>query len=475
MGTPPQVVIVGAGAAGTLTAIHLLHRAAPGEEPSVVLLDPVERWGRGVAYGTTDPRHLLNVPASRLGAFPDKPGHFLSWYRRRHGETPAYSFLPRTRYGDYLAATLREAVSTHGGSVQHHRSRAVRVGPTARGAVVSADDGLELTADAVVIATGLPRAATDWAPADLAASHHFVADPWAPGALDRIVDDPATGDVLVVGTGLTAVDVVLTLAPTGRGLHAISRSGRLPAPHGTRPVTPEIPDVTDWGRSAAAVRLRAQAHIAAGVRTYGDWRPAVDGLRHRVAELWQRLGEHDRLELLRTDAGRWNAVRHRIPPASATALAQLRDCGALTLRPAEVVATRPVKGGLDVTLSDGSHVRAAWVVNCTGPRADVRTLGDPLLDDLLRDRPGGPLGTVATAGMGLRTHEGRILPSTGAPSLPLWAVGALRRGELWESTAIVDIRAQAEDVADQVLRRTTTTAAAAAEQTASPRSRRELV
>jgi uncharacterized NAD(P)/FAD-binding protein YdhS len=443
MASSPSVVIVGAGAAGALTAVHLL-RTAPADEPlSIVLLDPAERCGRGVAYGTTDARHLLNVPASRLGAFADLPGHFLSWYRGKHGPTPAYSFLPRAHYGDYLASTLRTTLSVHGGSLRHHRARATAIDEAGGGVVVATDDGAELPAEAVVLATGLPAVGADWAPPPLRASHHFVADPWSADAIDRVVDDPSGGDVLLVGTGLTAIDVALTLASSGRRLHAVSRSGRFPAPHGERPVTPAIPDVTDWGRALAGIRERAQAHVTASVRTYGDWRPAVDGLRHQASELWQRLSEHDRLRFLATDASRWSAVRHRVPPTSRAALDRLREEGRLSLAAAEVVDARPVREGLEVDLSDGRRLTVGWVVNCTGPRGDVRTLGDPLVDDLLRDRPGGPLATVATAGLGLRTQDGRLAPS-------IWTVGALRRGDLWESTAIVDIRVQAEDVARRI-------------------------
>jgi uncharacterized NAD(P)/FAD-binding protein YdhS len=101
-------------------------------------------------------------------------------------------------------------------------------------------------------------------------------------------------------------------------------------------------------------------------------------------------------------------------------------------------------------LSDGSSAEVGWVVNCTGPRSDVRTLANPLLDDLLRERPGGALATVATAGMGLRTLDGRVRGADGEAASPLWTLGALRRGELWESTAVPEIRAQAAEVARAV-------------------------
>ncbi|GAB3866055.1 FAD/NAD(P)-binding protein [Nocardioides maradonensis] len=419
-----RIVVIGAGPAGALTALHLVEQV-PGPL-SVTLVDPAERWARGAAFGTADERHLLNIPASRMSAYPDDPTHFVEWHRGTHGPTPPYSFLPRGRFGDYLASTLERAIAASGVDVEHLRALATGIDRDGQGAVVRIGDPRGLAADAVVVATGLPAAGVDWAPAALVASPRFVADPWAPGALEEV--RRGDGDVLLVGTGLTMVDVALTLAPTGRRLRAISRSGRLPARHADRPVTPELPDITGWGRSLAVIREHAHAHVAAARRTYGDWRPGVDGLRHRISELWGRLDESDRAAFLVRDAARWNGVRHRIPPTSAATLALLQETGQLTIEAGEASAVG----------TDG------WVVNCTGPRPDVRTLGNPLLDDLLRPRPDGALACVATAGMGVRTADGRL------GDAPIWVLGALRRGELWESTAVPEIRAQAASIASAI-------------------------
>src|SRR5690606_19829596 len=125
--------------------------------------------------------------------------------------------------------------------------------------------------------------------------------------------------------------------------------------------------------------------------------------------------------------------------------------GTLHLAAATVVGARPTAGGLVVELSDGTVREVGWVVNCTGPRADIRTLGNPLLDDLLRPHAAVARATIATAGMGLRTEQGRLVVSTGRAVAQVCAVGALRRGEWWESTAVPEIAAQASAVATAVL------------------------
>lgn len=452
----PRVLVVGAGAAGTLTALHLLRVAAfRGTRLDVVLLDPAVRWARGAAFGTTDPRHLLNVPARGMSALPEQPDDFVVWRQRRGLGGDGDTFAPRMEWSRYLADLVYEArrQATGTAMMTHRRVRVVGIRRDGPGLVVAREAGDDLRADAVVVATGLPSAGDHWAPDELRASPRFVSDPLEPRALTEV--RRTGGDVLLVGTGLTMVDAALTLGAPGDGagrLLAISRSGRLPARHLARRQPPVLPDVSDWGTSLADIRERAARHVAEVLRYSGDWRPGVDGVRHRVAELWQRLDDTDRATFVARDAGPWNLLRHRMPPTSAATVAALRSEGRLEIRQAEVVSATPLAGGgLRIGLSNGTERDVAWVVNCTGPRADIRTLGNPLLDDLVRPRPGGALATPAHGGMGLRTRDGRVLDETGRTECPLWTLGALRRGELWESTAVPEIRAQAAMVASDVV------------------------
>lgn len=457
----PLVVIVGAGASGTLTAVHLVRAASRRATAlDLVLLDPADRWGRGVAFGTSDDQHLLNVPASGMSALPEDPAHFVSWLARQgtSEDVGPATFAPRRDYGRYLDETLADALASTYGlvSVRHLRTRASGVRRTASGVSVLTDSG-ELAATALVVATGLPGTGADWAPRALQDSAFFVADPWQPGALDVIDRDrSAPPDVLLVGTGLTMVDLALTLssppAREGRTLHAVSRSGRLPKAHLEELKLAVTPDVTDWGDTLPALREHAVRHVESVRESTGDWRPAVDGLRFRLTTLWARLSEADREEFIATDAGAWNLVRHRMAPAVAARVDQLKADERLRIRASHVVDAAPLPtGGLAVMLADGTRLEVGWVVNCTGPRLDVSTLGDPLIDDLLLERPGGALATLATAGMGVRTQDGRLVGSTGDASAPIWTLGALRRGELWESTAVPEIRSQARALATSLL------------------------
>lgn len=465
-GHGPTIAIVGAGAAGSLVALHLTRSAARRSTGlDIVLVDPADRRAQGVAFGTPDDQHLLNVPAAGMTALPEEPGHFVAWRQRDAEEldpdarTHPYDFAPRRQWSRYLDETLEEALRASYGEIglRHLRQQVVGVRRTRTGVSLRTACGGEVLADAVVVAAGLPAAGWDWAPEALAASPFFVPDPWARGALDVVRRDLAgPPEVLLVGAGLTMVDVAFSLTDGGnrpdRVVHAVSRTGRLPHVHAPQQQLAAIPDISEWGHTLDEVRVAVDRHVAEVRSTTGDWRPALDGLRFRVQELWGRFSEEDKARFVADHAGEWNVHRHRMAPTSRVRLDALEAEGRLRLGTGRVVDAAPLPaGGLRVTLDDGSTHDVGWVVNCTGPQADLRRLGNPVIDDLLRERGGAALADAEAGGLGLRTREGRLVASDGGTDAPLWTLGALRRGELWETTAVPEIRLQAAAVARAVL------------------------
>ncbi|MFJ5281353.1 FAD/NAD(P)-binding protein [Streptomyces parvulus] len=441
-----RVAVVGAGAAGALTAVQLMRQAErAGRRAEVWLVDPAAQTGRGVAYGTPDARHLLNVPAARMSAFPDDPGHFLRRLTARDPHAAPGDFVSRREYGRYLGEIVEEtAARCRHVRLNRVRERVVAVRERDGGPVLRLSGGGELRVDAVVLALGALGGDHGWAGPGLRASSRFVADPWAPGALEG---PAAQGDVLLVGTGLTMVDVAVTLARPGRVLHAVSRSGLLPREHLPVPAAAVQAPPLDGAHGLDALRRGVRLHLAAGRRRCGDWRPALDGLRPVTAALWQQLPPADRRRFLDQDLRMWEVHRHRVAPATAVAVGALRAGGLLRVAAAEVVGAVPGAGAVEVSLSDGRRLRVAAVVACTGPRMDLTGSDDPLVRCLLEHgwaRPG-------PAGVGLDTRdEGRLVPAAGARAVRVWAVGAVRRGNLLETTAVPEIRVQAAQVAGAV-------------------------
>jgi uncharacterized NAD(P)/FAD-binding protein YdhS/tetratricopeptide (TPR) repeat protein len=445
--TTPTVAVLGSGASGTLAAAHLARAAdRAGRRVDIVLIDPDEP-GRGVAYSTADLRHRLNVAARAMSAFPDDPDDFVRWLRRNVDvDFDEDAFAPRWHYGRYLADVLADCVSAAPRvRLEQVRLRATDVRGHGRRIRVTLSDGTYRPVDAIVLALGHGEPAVTWAPPALRTSPRFVADPWRCGTEPELRDGDA---VVLVGAGLTALDMSLRLARPGVTVHLVSRHGMVPLPHHRCPAqaaaAPEVPAVLDL---AAARRLVFDAIRDAN----GDWRRAVDGLRPVTSDIWQALPEVERRRFLTLAARRWDRARHRIDPVLSDWFDEKVAAGEIVVHAGGVTGAAPSAtpdGDRErIEFGDGSAVTAAAVYNCTGTALDITSSADPLVMNLLAAgtlRPG-------PAQLGVATDErGRIRSADG--SLPaMWALGPLRRGDLWESTAIPEIRVHAAELGTQIV------------------------
>jgi tetratricopeptide (TPR) repeat protein len=205
----------------------------------------------------------------------------------------------------------------------------------------------------------------------------------------------------------------------------------------------EAPEFSSDAPRLAELRKVMTAHIGKAKRRYGDWRPAIDSIRALTPKLWSGLDDDDRAEFVRTDARAWDSMRHRIPPESADVVHEARLAGRLVHTSGEVVAASDSASGIVVELSDGSSLTVGAVINCTGPCDQPERSRDPFVRALLDGgfvRP-GPLGV----GFDSRP-DGRVVGLDG-DALPVFTLAALRKGSLWESTAMPEIRAQAAELA----------------------------
>ncbi|MDQ1489362.1 MAG: hypothetical protein QOJ23_1876 [Actinomycetota bacterium] len=468
---PPTVAIVGGGASGLLTAAQLHRHRAP---VRIVLVEERPRLGRGVAYDTTCDAHLLNVPAAGMSAYPDDPGHFTHWARTRRPEAHAGSFLPRRLYGEYLEWCLDQEIGEprRRTTFTAVRGRVTGVAPGPDGVRLDLADGGTVWADTVVLALGNSAApAREPAAAEPGGA---VRDAWQAGALENL---PPGRPVALVGTGLTAVDVIVSLDEAGFDgkIHAVSRRGLLPRAHQAVPpavallltggpgqptsAPTSLSDERDgaWPRTARALVATLRAEVDRAAAAGRDWRTVVDGLRPHTQALWASLPEPERARLHRHALRYWEVHRHRMAPEIAERVDALRRSGRLEIIAGRVVSITPgLDGGADLALRPrrrmtGSSpgpadvvIEAGTVIRCTGPTERLASAGDPLLDGLFRrgDARPGPLG------LGLDVdRDGRLVGEGGRPSDTLWAVGPLRRGALLETTSVPEIREQAAALA----------------------------
>jgi uncharacterized NAD(P)/FAD-binding protein YdhS len=436
-----SIAIIGGGAAGALTAARLIDEAGRRHRRiEITLIEPRAALGRGVAYSTNDNRHLLNVPVGKMTAYPEDAEHFARWLEAHDGKAPdPCDYVPRGRYGQYLAHVLEEAQRrTPWAELFHVRDRAVGLEDDGHSCRVELSSGAYVEVQAVVLAVGHLGPEVSWAPEALRQSARFVDDPWSADNL-RAVDPNA--DVLVVGTGLTMVDTVRVLDRPGRVVHATSRHGVLPHRHvpGQPPVM-EAPELTSPTPTLSELHGVMAFHQAKAIARYGDWRPAIDSIRAMTQRLWAGFTDEDRADFLRYDARSWDAARHRIPPQSATAIARARASSRLELHTAHVERVIETTEGLTVGLSNGETLHVGAVINCAGPCGSPAASSDPLVRSLIDTgiARSGPLGIGFDT-----TSAGQLLDRDGTASVPVWTLSSLRRGTLWESTAMPEIREQA--------------------------------
>ena len=443
------IAIIGAGAAGILSAVNLLGRRAAAR---IVLLEGRARFGPGVAYSTQDDRHLLNVPAGKMSAYVDAPDHFVDWLvtSGRRGESSPGAFVPRRLYADYLNETLAQVAAEASEEVSFERmwGEATAIVETSDGYRVDLADWRSIEAIGVVLAIGPPPSGLAWPGAVRRfGGGRYLADPWEPGALDVV----QRGSALLVGTGLTMVDVALVLARRGVELHAVSRHGLVPLAHSDAPSAPvpaNLSRPSDLRELVRVVRHAAAEAEDAG----GDWRAVVDGLRPVTQTAWQELSVSDQARFLRHVRRHWDAHRHRLAPEVGAELTDWLEQGQLHVRAATVLSVTELDAGLRVQLRERvtgqeTILDVDHIVNCTGPGVVTGTGGQPLVRSLVEHR----LAVLDPHDLGVLTApDGALLGENGSEQRALFALGALRRGMLWESTAIPELRAQAALLADSL-------------------------
>jgi len=454
------VAIIGGGFCGTLTAVNLARLSS--EPLRVLLVNYRYPLGRGVAYGTRNPEHLLNVVARNMSAFPDLPSHFVDWLRTRSdfADLPLADlreqFVPRRVYGDYLQDLLFWQAQRLGGpgtvQIEAIDGEVLDVVPADGGAQVILRGGKTLQTNRVLLATG------NLAPRDVLGSGNLQEHPaYRPNPWQEWRENlPSLHvDVLLVGTGLTMIDVFLTLRRLrwAGTIHAVSRHGLLPLPHFKGSNYPLFLPDDPWTLGLRELVALMEEHCAR-LRSEG-LNPAlvVDKLRPFTQQIWRRFSSAEKEEFVQRYRTRWNVMRHRIPPAVAAQIETAKKEGGLRILQGRLHDVRADGDKIKVTIDPGNgqpqhHLLVGLLVNCTGPRESVKGAPETLFRNLFQRG----LVRPDELDMGIEvTPDFAVVNRGGRPSGFLFAVGPLLKGTLWETTAVPELRAQTYQVAQALL------------------------
>ncbi len=439
-----KIVIIGGGLSGTLAAVNLLQFST---ETEITLLEKnPERLGRGVAYHHDFTHQPLNVIAAGMSLFNGRPLDFVDWLTENHfrynhlvPKVQPDVFVPRKIYGDYIIENLELMHHRYKGRLQIRIDEAISMRENENGHLIRLESGVEILANDVILALG------NFPPADLFEEHNsmnedprYFSIPW----MDRIYSN-INGDenILLVGTGLTAVDVVLGLKMRGfKGkVKMISRRGKLPLPHdlSAKPIQLEYPghlhprDTWFWIKE----KIRENKNV--------PWTAVMDGLRPITQRIWLEWTPVEKKYFLRRLRPFWEIARHRIPEASSRILGDLIQNGQIEIGKGMVKQTRSLTEGIEIEYGFENENRKGIfqkLINCTGPESNYRKVKFPVIRDLMQQ------GKVVSDELGLGincTPDGKILNAFGEEVNGLWCMGPMRKAVLWETTALKEIREQA--------------------------------
>lgn len=455
-----DLLIVGGGLSGTLLAAQLLRQ--PGAR-HIVIVEPRAELGRGEAYSATELGHTLNGNAARMSVDPDNPDDLTQWLTAHieQGGWPesveqslpvAELFPPRGLFGLYAQQRLAEARALgalEGSSVAHVRAEVHDLLVNADGVHATLGDGQAWHARQAVLATGMFAAART-ALKQAGGLNAAAVDPWDVSAMRSL--EPMS-HVLIIGSGLTMVDAVVSLDQAGhRGpITVISRHGLWPQVRRQPPSWPDFLATVD--AAAGPHRLMAEVHsqcrqaMAAGI----DWQAPLDTVRAHIARLWSEASERHKRQFVRHVRPWWESHHHRAPPPSAALLEKLIAQGRLSI----LAACYQRAEGTTLTIrrrgeATSTQLHGDVLINSSGIEYDWQRVDKPLPCQLLAR------GLVQTGplALGIRADAaGAVIDAHGQVARRLFAIGPPLRGMWWESTAVTDVAAQAKRLAATLVER----------------------
>jgi uncharacterized NAD(P)/FAD-binding protein YdhS len=447
-----NIAIIGGGFTGATLAAQLLRSG--GSSLSIVVVEKSASVGRGLAYGTKSNSLLLNVRARNMSALADDPQHFLRWTQANHDSaTGPGSFLPREVYGRYVEALLNEAVSNGRGSLQWIKDETIGLSPTGDRAVeIELRSGKRLVADRVVLAVGNFPPANPLAGLDAGKVSQYCRNPWSAEVFDGVQN---LERILLIGSGLTSVDVAVQLRAHGyRGtIHVLSRRGLLPRWHKAVDACPPFWNESSPKNTRGLLRL-VREQVRQSEKQGVEWQSVFDSLRPLVGQIWQSLPEQERRRFLRHVRPYWEIHRHRAATEIARIIENELANRTLQLHAGRITDYQEKNRKVNVMYlarktGKENRLLVDRVINCTGPETDCRSLQDPLIASLLARGLARPdplfLGLDVSS-------DGALVDRDGAISRTLFAAGPLRRGSLWESTAVPEIRQQVSKLVEHLVK-----------------------
>lgn len=446
--------IIGGGFCGSMVLYHLLknHNKLP-KNTKIVVVDKRNLFNKGIAYSTLSDSHILNVPAANMGALPENPAGFLVWLNNNGHKTDPGDFVPRYLYADYLHSLISKELKAAKDSIsiEFLHDEVVDISKIGEDKTdLFLKSGRQLKSTHLVIAAGnIPH----FIPAGLISiqnSDKFISDPWRDSLLRKELLN--SKEILIIGTSLTAIDTVLELEKSGfNGRYTmLSRHGYLPlSHHENHEVLPRIEIKNDTFKSVKS----SLKWIKDNSKTHG-WIPLFEAIRPQLQSFWLKWPEKEQNRFKRVMRPLWEIHRHRIPKESHKTIHELIKTGRINIISGNIVNSSEDSNYLTIEVrrrgeNYNSFIKSDYVLNCTGLKDFSDSNQNSLRNSLLWS---GTIHEDKTFGVQAKVDNNFNVISNSKPIKNVFILGALLKSQFGESTAVRELRVQAEKVATEIVR-----------------------
>jgi uncharacterized NAD(P)/FAD-binding protein YdhS len=448
-----EITIIGGGFSGAMLVVNMLKENKP---VHIRIIEKDKRVGYGLAFSAIKDYHLLNVPAHVMGAFPDDTKHFVHWLKSKNIETPPFCHVPRKLYGEYINELFEEQLKTckQNQKVEIITDEAENIFLKQGKAEVRLKSGTSFLTGKVVLAIGhFPPGHPRSKDRTFIESKRYFQDPWSV-PLDK--EFRSSDKILVIGSGLTMIDTVLSLYYNGfKGkIFSFSNHGYIPFVNQPSVVYPSIYKEIMEHDNILDIFKTVRKHMRLAEEKGIGWRAVLDSFRYQNQEIWLSLPFEEKKKFLKHLSRLWNIARHRIPFDYDKIINQLIKSGQLVIRAVKILSIVKGDNCIDVHYKLKKSEKEItdkfdYLLNCTGPQSNYEHVESPLVINLLKQ------GYIKCDifKMGLNAlPNGTLIDKEGVPSSILFTMGPPLKGILGESTAISELRKQAQDLALLLLR-----------------------
>ncbi len=452
------VSIIGGGFCGIMTLVHLINKS---KSPiKIILFNAGYPLAKGIAFNTYTEEHVLNVACSNMSAFANDPNHFLNWCTTKENskvdsENLSASYLPRNLYGEYLNDIFKSSLENCPPHIEVEiiTEEAVSVRKEDNHYKVFSNTGKEIRAEKIVIATGnQPPSPPSLKESTFLESPLYFGNPWNEAATNDIHSEKP---ILIIGTGLTMVDVVIGLENKNfQGkIYALSPNGFEILSHKKHHPQREILDELSPPYELKNLFKLFYKHVRTARRKGVSGEAVVDAVRSKTQDIWQNLTLKDKKSFMAHLRHLWGVARHRLPEDVHKRIQELISAEKLEILAGRIIEMNSDNTFAQIKIKQRSSnneltLEVQRVINCTGPQTDITKYRSKLFQNLITQ------GLIRADEMNLgidATEEGKIIESDGTISESLFTLGSLLKGKLWESTAVPELRVQAERLATIIL------------------------